>query len=125
MTEKTSQPHVGRPLHGLARRDHGGDKRLHRLRQGAGPAGHPRLQGARGHAGRRRASSPRRTRAEIIKGLDQVLAEIDERQFRVPRELEDMHMNVESRLKELIGTPAGRLHTARSRNDQVATDFRL
>ena len=41
------------------------------------------------------------------------------------RALEDVHMNVESRLKEVIGTPAGRLHTARSRNDQVATDFRL
>src|SRR3546814_10980635 len=45
--------------------------------------------------------------------------------FAFKTELEDSHMNVESRLKELIGEPAGRLHTARSRNDQVATDFRL
>ena len=64
--------------------------------------------------------------AEAIKrGLDQVLAEIETGAFNFSTELEDVHMNVESRLKELIGAPAGRLHTARSRNDQVATDFRL
>ena len=62
---------------------------------------------------------------EITKGLDQVLAEIEAGSFTFSRALEDVHMNVESRLKELIGAPAGRLHTARSRNDQVATDFRL
>ena len=62
---------------------------------------------------------------EIIRGLDQVAAEIDGGSFEFKRALEDVHMNVESRLKELIGAPAGRLHTARSRNDQVATDFRL
>ncbi len=62
---------------------------------------------------------------EILRGLDQVAAEIAEGSFTFSRALEDVHMNVESRLKELIGTPAGRLHTARSRNDQVATDFRL
>jgi argininosuccinate lyase len=61
----------------------------------------------------------------IIKGLDQVAAEIDSGKMAFSRALEDVHMNVESRLKEVIGTPAGRLHTARSRNDQVATDFRL
>jgi argininosuccinate lyase len=61
----------------------------------------------------------------IIKGLDQVAAEIDSGKMVFSRALEDVHMNVESRLKEVIGTPAGRLHTARSRNDQVATDFRL
>jgi argininosuccinate lyase len=61
----------------------------------------------------------------IIKGLDQVAAEIDSGKMIFSRALEDVHMNVESRLKEVIGTPAGRLHTARSRNDQVATDFRL
>ncbi len=62
---------------------------------------------------------------EILRGLDQVAAEIEGGDFEFSRALEDVHMNVESRLKELIGVPAGRLHTARSRNDQVATDFRL
>ncbi len=63
--------------------------------------------------------------AAIVKGLNAVLAEIDGGTFVFQRSLEDVHMNVESRLKTLIGEPAGRLHTARSRNDQVATDFRL
>jgi argininosuccinate lyase len=62
---------------------------------------------------------------EIAKGLDAVLAEIEAGTFTFSRALEDVHMNVESRLKELIGPASGRLHTARSRNDQVATDFRL
>ena len=62
---------------------------------------------------------------EILKGLEQVLAEIESGQMAYTRALEDVHMNVEARVKDLIGTPAGRLHTARSRNDQVATDFRL
>ena len=62
---------------------------------------------------------------EIAKGLDQVLAEIAAGTFVFSRKLEDVHMNVESRLAELIGPAAGRLHTARSRNDQVALDFRL
>ena len=61
----------------------------------------------------------------IIKGLDQVKAEMDGGSFHFSEALEDIHMNVESRLKEIIGAPAGRLHTGRSRNDQVATDFRL
>jgi argininosuccinate lyase len=61
----------------------------------------------------------------ILKGLDTVEAEIDGGTFVFNAQLEDIHMNVEARLKDLIGTPAGRLHTARSRNDQVATDFRL
>ena len=63
--------------------------------------------------------------AEIRKGLDQVQAEIEAGKFTFSRALEDIHLNVESRLKELIGPAAGRLHTARSRNDQVALDFRL
>jgi argininosuccinate lyase len=62
---------------------------------------------------------------EILKGLEQVLAEIESGTIAYTRALEDVHMNVEARVKDLIGTPAGRLHTARSRNDQVATDFRL
>ncbi|HEY0854711.1 MAG TPA: argininosuccinate lyase, partial [Devosia sp.] len=64
-------------------------------------------------------------RDSIVKGLGDVLAEIESQKFTFSRALEDIHMNVESRLKELIGDAAGRLHTARSRNDQVATDFRL
>ncbi len=64
--------------------------------------------------------------AEAIReGLLTVLSEIEGDTFPFRTELEDIHMNVEARLKELIGEPAGRLHTARSRNDQVATDFRL
>src|SRR5688572_9544508 len=61
----------------------------------------------------------------IRKGLDQILGEIENGTFTFRRDLEDIHMNIETRLKEIIGEPAGRLHTARSRNDQVATDFRL
>ncbi|MDI3470304.1 MAG: Argininosuccinate lyase [Pseudolabrys sp.] len=62
---------------------------------------------------------------KIAHGLDTILSEIDGGSFSFKRALEDIHMNVESRLAELIGAPAGRLHTARSRNDQVATDFKL
>ena len=61
----------------------------------------------------------------IRKGLDQVQAEIEAGTFTFSRALEDIHLNVESRLKDIIGPAAGRLHTARSRNDQVALDFRL
>ena len=61
----------------------------------------------------------------IRKGLLTVLSEIQGGKFQFSAALEDIHMNVEARLKEIIGDPAGRLHTARSRNDQVATDFRL
>jgi argininosuccinate lyase len=61
----------------------------------------------------------------ITDGLDKVLAEIEAGDFKFSAALEDIHMNVENRLRELIGDAAGRLHTARSRNDQVATDFRL
>src|SRR4030081_2453866 len=61
----------------------------------------------------------------IAKGLDTILSEIGKGSFDFKRALEDIHMNVESRLGELIGPAAGRLHTARSRNDQVATDFKL
>jgi len=63
--------------------------------------------------------------ASITHGLDTILSEIESGKFTFKRALEDIHMNVESRLAELIGPAAGRLHTARSRNDQVATDFRL
>ena len=62
---------------------------------------------------------------EILKGLEQIRGEIERGEFAFSQALEDIHMNVESRLAELIGPAAGRLHTARSRNDQVALDFRL
>ena len=62
---------------------------------------------------------------KIAHGLDTILSEIKASKFAFKCALEDIHMNVESRLAELIGPAAGRLHTARSRNDQVATDFRL
>src|SRR5450830_1261286 len=62
---------------------------------------------------------------KIAHGLDTIRSEIAAGKFSFKRALEDIHMNVEGRLSELIGEAAGRLHTARSRNDQVATDFRL
>ncbi len=61
----------------------------------------------------------------IQNGLKQILEEIECGEFKFSTELEDIHMNIESRLKDLIGDVAGKLHTARSRNDQIATDFRL
>ncbi len=63
--------------------------------------------------------------AGIRKGLDAIAREIEDGTFTFSRALEDIHLNVEARLKELIGPAAGRLHTGRSRNDQVALDFRL
>ncbi len=62
---------------------------------------------------------------KIQQGLDKILAEIEAGKFGFSRALEDIHMNIEARLEELIGAQAGKLHTARSRNDQVATDFKL
>jgi len=62
---------------------------------------------------------------KIQQGLDQILTEIEAGKFGFSRALEDIHMNIEARLEELIGAEAGKLHTARSRNDQVATDFKL
>ena len=61
----------------------------------------------------------------ILSGLDRVLGEIEDGSFSFRAELEDIHLNIEGRLAQMIGEDAGRLHTARSRNDQVATDFRL
>lgn len=61
----------------------------------------------------------------IKEGLQEILGELNSGEFQFSADLEDIHMNIEARLKDKIGSPAGRLHTARSRNDQVATDFRL
>ena len=62
---------------------------------------------------------------QICSGLDLVAGEIESGSFTFSEELEDIHMNVEARLSELIGEAGAKLHTGRSRNDQVATDFRL
>ena len=63
--------------------------------------------------------------AAISAGLEQIKSEIESGSFAFSAEREDIHMNIEARLAELIGPAAGRLHTARSRNDQIATDLRL
>jgi len=85
------------------------------------------IQGSRAHAAMLAAQGIiTDSDAEAIReGLLTVLSEIEGGNFPFSAALEDIHMNVESRLKEIIGEPAGRLHTGRSRNDQVATDFRL
>jgi argininosuccinate lyase len=67
----------------------------------------------------------RQDQEKIAHGLNTILAEIEAGNFEFSTRLEDIHMNIEARLAELIGPAAGRLHTARSRNDQVALDFRL
>jgi argininosuccinate lyase len=63
--------------------------------------------------------------AAIREALERISGEIEKGEFSFSRDLEDIHMNIESRLADMIGAPAGRLHTGRSRNDQVAVDFRL
>jgi argininosuccinate lyase len=93
------------------------DKRLWRHDIAASKA-HVAMLGATG------IIKPKEAR-EIAQGLDQILAEIESGKFKFSRALEDIHLNVENRLRELIGPVAGKLHTARSRNDQVTTDFRL
>ena len=62
---------------------------------------------------------------KILKGLKQIRLEISKNKFIFRPELDDIHMNIESRLQEIIGETAGKLHTARSRNDQVVTDLKL
>ena len=85
------------------------------------------IQGSRAHAAMLAATGiiTDTDAAAIGEGLLTVLSEIEAGKFEFSTALEDIHMNVESRLKDLIGEPAGRLHTARSRNDQVALDFRM
>ncbi|PTX05235.1 argininosuccinate lyase [Pararhodobacter aggregans] len=85
------------------------------------------IAGSRAHAAMLAATGiiTKADHAAIDAGLQQVKDEIEAGNFQFKTALEDIHMNVESRLKEIIGEPAGRLHTARSRNDQVAVDFRL
>jgi argininosuccinate lyase len=85
------------------------------------------IAGSRAHAAMLAAQSIVTDKdAEAIReGLLTILSEIEGGKFEFSTALEDIHMNVEARLRDLIGAPAGRLHTARSRNDQVAVDFRL
>jgi argininosuccinate lyase len=84
----------------------------------AGSKAHAAMLGACGVISRQEAET-------LACGLDQVLAEIEAGTFQWKRELEDVHMNIERRLTEIVGPVGGKLHTARSRNDQVALDFRL
>jgi len=84
----------------------------------AGSKAHARMLAARGLIAEDDARA-------IVEGLDAVGRDIAEGRRSLTADLEDIHMNVEAALAERIGAPAGRLHTARSRNDQVATDFRL
>ncbi|HEX6765739.1 MAG TPA: lyase family protein, partial [Polyangiaceae bacterium] len=85
------------------------------------------IRGSIAHAhGLARAGIVTHDEAEtIVEGLEKIRLEIERGELVWRRELEDVHMNVETRLGEVIGPLAGKLHTARSRNDQVATDLRL
>ncbi len=85
------------------------------------------IRGSKAHAAMLAAQGiiSREDEAAIQDGLDRIMGEIEAGRFTFSRALEDVHMNIEARLKEIIGEPAGRLHTARSRNDQVALDLRL
>ncbi|HVO03908.1 MAG TPA: argininosuccinate lyase [Candidatus Cybelea sp.] len=93
------------------------DKRLYR-EDIAGSTAHAAMLAERGIISRDDA-------AAIARGLEQIRGEIEAGRFQFDAALEDIHTNIEARLKVLIGDAAGRLHTARSRNDQVATDFKL
>jgi argininosuccinate lyase len=93
------------------------DQRMYR-QDIAGSIAHARMLSRQGILGEDQAN-------QIIDGLEKIQIEIDSGDFPWKPELEDIHMNVESRLFDLIGDVAGRLHTARSRNDQVSTDTRL
>ncbi|MHA1108855.1 MAG: argininosuccinate lyase [Alphaproteobacteria bacterium] len=85
------------------------------------------IEGSRAHAAMLVAQGiiPETDGAAIDAGLAQILGEIERGEFVFSAALEDIHMNIEARLKEIVGEAAGRLHTGRSRNDQVATDCRL
>ncbi|MFN3975048.1 MAG: argininosuccinate lyase [Dehalococcoidia bacterium] len=93
------------------------DRRLYR-QDIAGSIAHARMLARQGIISEKDAEL-------IVMGLGAIRREIEEGTFPWREDLEDIHMNIEARLHDLIGEPAGRLHTARSRNDQVATDMRL
>jgi len=85
------------------------------------------IRGSRAHSAMLAAQGiiTKKDMTAIHRGLNKIEKEIAKGIFPFSHELEDIHLNIESRLKDLIGEAAGRLHTGRSRNDQVATDFRL
>src|SRR3990172_10190269 len=93
------------------------DRRLYRQDIAASIA-HARMLGNQGII-------PAEDAEAIVRGLEQIRQEIERGDFPFREQLEDIHLNIEVRLREKIGEGAGRLHTARSRNDQVATDMRL
>jgi argininosuccinate lyase len=93
------------------------DQRLH-AQDVAGSIAHATMLGEQGIISKADAR-------EIVKGLKAIEKDIEAGDFTFSTALEDIHMNIEAALKDRIGEPAGRLHTARSRNDQVATDFKL
>jgi argininosuccinate lyase len=93
------------------------DQRLH-AQDVAGSIAHATMLGEQGIISKADAR-------EIVKGLKAIEKDIEAGDFTFSAALEDIHMNIEAALKDRIGEPAGRLHTARSRNDQVATDFKL
>ena len=85
------------------------------------------IEGSKAHArmlARQGVLSPEESQI-LVQGLDQVREEIESGKFEWKKEMEDLHMNIESRLTEIVGAVGGKLHTGRSRNDQVAVDFRL
>src|ERR1700749_1226749 len=82
----------------------------------AGSKAHVRMLGSEGIV-------PQAGASPLLLGLDHNEGEIAEGKFGLKRELEDIHLNIEARLAEIVGPAAGRLHTARSPNDQVVTDF--
>ncbi|HEY8171732.1 MAG TPA: argininosuccinate lyase, partial [Dehalococcoidia bacterium] len=84
----------------------------------AGSIAHARMLG-------RQRIIPKKDADAIVRGLTEILHEFERGEFKMRAGLEDVHMNVEARLADKIGAVAGKLHTARSRNDQVATDFRM
>ena len=117
---------MGRALRRRSVADHAGDQRLDRLRPAscggrtsAGSLGACRDAGEGGDHRRHKMSRP------SAAGLAAIAHEIETGRFPFDAALEDIHMNIEARLTERIGEAGRRLHTARSRNDQVATDFRL
>jgi argininosuccinate lyase len=93
------------------------DKRLYK-QDIAGSAAHAKMLAKVGILGKAELK-------KIIAGLQKIEKQIEAKKFNFKIELEDIHMNIESHLKEIIGDVAGKLHTARSRNDQVAVDLRL
>ncbi len=95
----------------------GFDKRLY-AEDIAGSIAHARMLAAQGIVAGADADA-------MVEGLERIRAEIEAGRFSFDPALEDIHMNIEARLREIVGPAAGRLHTARSRNDQVATDLRL